>query len=405
MKASTIAKIIIFPLEPLFILLLGALAIAARFTKKKVDIGLGPLPLINNLYHKKVFERSGYSAETFVNQVWHITSQFDLRCDQSFLNKIPVVGARINTICIFAWCIFRYRCLLIYFNGGPLGLTNTTLLWRVEPFFLSIANVKTIVLAYGADVQVMSRSPNLLFKDAMSKDYPNHRILHKRLAGMVDLWTAHGSYTVGGCEWVDYMHHWDALMVSHFSIDTDNWRDEKPQEGASAHAAKSGTLKVLHAPNHREIKGTRHLINAIEELKSEGLDVELILVEKRPNEEIRRLITEVDVVVDQLIIGWYAMFAIEAMSLNKPVICNVRSDLENLYRATGLYKKEEVIPLIHACPLTIKSVLKDLYENRTILSERGAMGRDYVMRHHSIGAIQKTFSKIANELIGQPKGI
>ena len=44
------------------------------------------------------------------------------------------------------------------------------------------------------------------------------------------------------------------------------------------------------------------------------------------NEEVIKLIQRADLVIDQLVIGWYAMFAIEAMSLGKPVICNLRSD-------------------------------------------------------------------------------
>lgn len=397
-----LARLLILPLEPFILIILALCSLVARFCPKKFDIGLGPLPLINNIYHKKVFERLGYSSETFVNQVWHVTNSFDARHDLHPLNRIPILGARINTLRVFIWSIFRYRCMIIYFNGGPIGLTKTFLLWRFEPFLLNLANVKTFVLAYGADVQVMSRSPNLVFKDTMSKDYPNHRLLHKHLADMVDLWTSYGSHTVGGCEWVDYMHHWDTLMISHFSIDTEDWTSTKINPQASS---PDKPLRVFHAPNHREIKGTRHLIRAVDELRAEGVDIELVLAEKRPNHEIREIIESVDVVVDQLIIGWYAMFAIESMALNKPVICNVRSDLENLYRTVGLYNQEEVIPLIHADPLTIKDVLRNLCKDRQGLFDRGNTGRDYVMRHHSIESISKVFSTIINDLIGRPQEV
>ena len=26
-------------------------------------------------------------------------------------------------------------------------------------------------------------------------------------------------HIIGGCEWVDYMYHWNTLMVAHFSFD------------------------------------------------------------------------------------------------------------------------------------------------------------------------------------------
>lgn len=38
-------------------------------------------------------------------------------------------------------------------------------------------------------------------------------------------------------------------------------------------------IVVGHMPNHRGVKGTEFLIDAIERLKSEGVKVELLLIE------------------------------------------------------------------------------------------------------------------------------
>lgn len=391
-----IVKVLNLFVEPLVIIFFTICALVARFTPKKIDIGLGPLPLINNIYHKKVFIRYGYSAETFVNQVWHITNDFDVRGDTHWLARVPRIGYRLNFLRFAVCALFRYRCMLIYFDGGVLGLSNTTFLWRVEPFILALANVKTIVLAYGSDVQEMSRSPNLLFKDAMSKDYPLHKKSRHKIAGKIDLWTTYGDHVVGGCEWVDYMHHWDTLMISHFSIDETQW--EK-----TAIASSRGPMRVLHAPNHRAIKGTDHVIRAVESLRDEGFDIELVLAEKCPNSEIRDLMRQCDVVVDQLIIGWYAMFAIEAMAMGKPVICNLRQDLIDLFRVTRLYDENEIIPLVQATPLTIKQTLQTLYTQRAELPDIGGQGRAYVLKHHSIGAVMNILGPIAEKILGAPK--
>lgn len=391
-----LSRTINFFLEPFVAILLIICAIIARFSKKPIDIGLGPLPLINNIYHKKVFIDCGYSAETFVNQIWHITSDFDVRSDLHPLAKIPFIGKRINTLRFIIWSLFRYKCMVIYFNGGPLGVASTVFLWRLEPLILFLANVKTIVLGYGGDVQAMSRSPNLWFKDAMSKDYPLHCHYHTRIKDKIDLWTKYGTHVVGGCEWVDYMHHWDTLMISHFSIDTADWVNEDADA-----PLKNDTFKIFHAPNHRTIKGTAHVIEAVEELCKEGMPVELVMMEKRPNHEVRAMIKSCDLIIDQLIVGWYAMFAIEAMALQKPVICYQRQDLQDLYKVAGLLEKEEEIPLINATPLTIKETIRDLYEDRKNLHKRGLAGREYVIRHHSLEAIASVFGKIATELLPQ----
>lgn len=398
---KTIAiKLIAFPLEISFGLVLAILAIVARFIPKKIDVGLGPLPLINNIYHKKVFQECGYSAETFVNQVWHITSDFDIRGDLHLFSRVPLLKRGYTYFYLMVLSLLRYRCVLIYFNGGPLGVPNTLFLWRLEPLFYKIAKVKTLLLAYGADVQAMSLSRNLLFKNAQSEDYPLHKNSHERILDKIDLWTRHGSHIVGGCEWVDYMHHWDSLMISHFSIDVDALdKIERPmvkRDGARG-------MKILHAPNHRAIKGTEHVVRAVRELNNEGYNIDLVLVEKKPNEEIKRLILECDVVIDQLIVGWYAMFAIEAMGLRKPVVCYYRQDLEELYRAAGLYSDKEHIPLINSSALDVKDTLKRLYDDMQDLEKIGEEGYQYVRRHHSIEAISQQFGPIMKKLIGEPQ--
>ena len=57
----------------------------SRYARRKVDVGLGPLPLINNVYHKIALRQAGYSAETFAIKTWFITDEFDL--DLSKWNK------------------------------------------------------------------------------------------------------------------------------------------------------------------------------------------------------------------------------------------------------------------------------------------------------------------------------
>lgn len=364
---------------------------AARLFRKPVEVGLGPFPLINNIYHKRALLHAGYTAETFVNQVWHITSDFDVRFDTHWLSRNILTKKFLLNFYILIWSVWRYRAIIMYFDGGPLG-QGTAFLWRLEPYLYRLGGVKTIILPYGSDVQVMSRSHNLQFKHAMSVDYPQHRMRHRHIREMIDIWTSSASHIVGGCEWVDYMHHWDTLMIAHFSISL-------PDITSVTLSHNNQKMKVLHAPNHREIKGTRHLIRAVEELSQEGINIELIMAERMPNEKVRKLIYEADVIVDQLVIGWYAMFAIEAMSSNKPVICHLRNDLESLYVATGLLEGFDEIPIIKADVFSIKSILKEVYYDRTILDKAAEKGRGYVQRHHSIEAISFIFDKILSQLI------
>ena len=72
---------------------------------------------------------------------------------------------------------------------------------------------------------------------------------------------------------------------------------------------------IVHAPSSRRRKGTEHVVAACE-----GLDADLELVEGLHHDEAFERYRAADIVVDQLNAGWYGVFAIEAMSLGKPVV-------------------------------------------------------------------------------------
>ncbi len=371
---------------PLFVMI----ALIARLASRPIDIGIGPMPLINNIYHKKALVLQGYTVETFVNDCYFITSEFD----RKFIPKSRFMRRLFReTNILFLFAIFRYRCLYIYFTGGP--LCSTALLWRFEPVLYRIAGVRTVIMPYGGDVQDLLRTPNLLFRHVMALDYPLQRRIRNSTAKKIDIWTTHADHVISGCDWVDYMHFWHTLMIAHFSIDTQRWppADETPVPGYPERP-----FRVLHAPNHKAIKGSDFFIRAVEELRAEGESIELVLVQKLSNDEIRQLIATVDVVADQLIIGWYAMFAIEAMAMGKPVLCYLREDLQQLYIDAGLLKEGE-IPLINCTTRTLKTTLRMLMHNPALRHEAERRGPEYVKRHHSVEAVGKVFAQI-NRSIG-----
>ena len=373
----------------------AALALVARWRPKPIDVGLGPEPLINNVYHKKALVQAGFTAETFVNMTYFITKNFD--------HIIPMgqggFGRFFARLRLFWHAVSRYKIIYIYFNGGPFSYTK--FVWRVEPMLLRLAKVRVVVMPYGGDVQDFTRSRNLLFKHAMTVDYPGHALRRGRVAAQIDLWTRHADHILSGCEWVDYMYHWDTLQIAHFSIDTDALAARAAALGASAQAT-DGPLRVVHAPNHRAIKGTSAFIRAVEELAAEGVPIQLEMVEFASNDEVLQAIARCDVVLDQLIVGWYAMFAIEAMAIGKPVVCFLRPDLVELYTSVGLVEPGE-IPIVGADTLSIKEELRSLaLQDRESLRALGRRGQEYVQRRHSLASIGAVFGRINIELGVEP---
>ena len=136
---------------------------------------------------------------------------------------------------------------------------------------------------------------------------------------------------------------------------------------------------VLHAPTNREIKGTRFILDAVSRLQAEGVELELRLVEGLTQNEVKALSAQADLVVDQLLLGWYGGVAVEAMALGRPVVAYLRE--EDLARVPSAMRAE--LPLLRAEPSSIYDVLRELLTTRRHeLPELGRRGRSFVTTWH-----------------------
>lgn len=135
-----------------------------------------------------------------------------------------------------------------------------------------------------------------------------------------------------------------------------------------------GPIRILHAPSRRWLKGTEHVLRAIRRLKDEGYDIELILVENTPHDLAIEYYKKADIVVDQLLIGWYGMLAQECMALGKPVCVYLREDL------LGFMPFQ---PMMNTGPERLQESLRELIEDTDLRMKLGGLGRRYVQELHS----------------------
>lgn len=136
---------------------------------------------------------------------------------------------------------------------------------------------------------------------------------------------------------------------------------------------------VLHAPSHRGAKGTRFVMDAVARLQSEGVAFEFILVEGLSHAEARKLYEKADLLIDQVLAGWYGGLAVELMALGKPVICYIRED--DLKFIPAAMRTD--LPLINATPPTLYETLKQaLTTRRHELPVIGQRSRLYVEKWH-----------------------
>lgn len=360
----------------------------------------GVIPMINMKYHSLAMRRLGYESTTVVSHIYPIHSRADYDVLTAELvealplaKRLPRLAKRlIEPYVTFAWAIRNFDVFTIYASGTI--LRPTPLRYR-ELQLLHRAGKKVVLLAYGADVQVMSRFRGLTHKHATCMDYPDFTRREKETLRDMEYCVAHSDHVMSGVDWVDYMPRWDSLNAGHFAIDTDEWSVAAERDDGEP----KGPVVVFHAPNHRELKGTRFLLAACQELVAEGEPLELRLVENVPNSEIRRQMAAADIVADQFIVGWYALFAIEAMAMGKPVLCYLRPDLLELYT---LFSFAAECPLVNTPALEIKERLRELIHDAARRRELGAAGRRYVENHHSLGAVGATLDGIYRTVWPQP---
>lgn len=160
-----------------------------------------------------------------------------------------------------------------------------------------------------------------------------------------------------------------STFAPYLSVDLDKLQPspKKPLDGRS--------LRVVHAPTNRKLKGTQAVIAAIE-IASQQCEIELDLVEGIPHDEVIERIRAADVAVDQLELGWYGGFAVECMALGTPVI----AFLDPSQLAAVPPKLVEDLPILQASPNTLADTLVTC---RDALQESASRSRSFVETWHS----------------------
>jgi glycosyltransferase involved in cell wall biosynthesis len=138
-------------------------------------------------------------------------------------------------------------------------------------------------------------------------------------------------------------------------------------------------IRVVHAPSDRMIKGTSHVIAAIDALRARGIAVELALLEGMRHDDAMNACAAADIAIDQVLVGAYGQFAVEMMALGKPVICFIRDDLWRHY--------PEDLPIISAEPRTLEAAVLSLIEARAEWPAIGEAGRHYAARVHDSAVV------------------
>ncbi len=407
--------------------------------KKIPRLMWGPSPIISNKYWSQAMQKLGYKSHTVVfNYYSAINKKNDYDIYIYELIQFPLATLRKIFSLLFApywgfcFSLLNFDIFHFPFHGGILGSTS---LWMFEAFLLKLAKKKTVLMAYGGDAYMYSKIIDKSWQHGLLYNYPIGAKKEYEISQKVTYWSKHADIVMGLFSSVDGMSRWDLLPVNHVVIDINLW---SPKTFYSMNDGINGYVKIIHTPNHRSIKETEFLIDSVNALiELEGLKIELLLIEKTQNDKIRELMQtgcdilaeqflmgyalsaiegmscglpvlskilqdegvefdfqlvenlsyieakklyqKADLLIDQLLIGWYGGLAVELMALGKPVICFIQP---NDLQFVPIPMKADM-PLIQATPTTIYEVLKEYLTYRQHnLKALGQLSRAYVETWH-----------------------
>jgi len=143
---------------------------------------------------------------------------------------------------------------------------------------------------------------------------------------------------------------------------------------------------VIHAPNHRNVKGSDYLISAVDRLRSRGIECDLVLVEGMEHEEALRVFESADIIADQFIMGAYGVFALEAMAMGKTVL----TYLDHEHLGNPVFN----LPVVNANPENLEAVLGVLLQSADLRRRIGAASRASIERFQSVEALAEVWRQI-----------
>lgn len=177
-------------------------------------------------------------------------------------------------------------------------------------------------------------------------------------------------------------HNPPGLNAEHFksrSLDLELWRPdlEVPMQ---FQLPPTDNVRVLHsfASNGRggsvNIKGSSYIERAIKDLQEQGYAVELVSVTSMNSNEMRFIQAQCDIIVDQLIYGWWGSTALEGAASGKPVICYLRTGFVDTF-LSYFPEYRGNLPIISAGTDSIQARIKELLDDPALRAQIGKESR------------------------------
>jgi glycosyltransferase involved in cell wall biosynthesis len=157
----------------------------------------------------------------------------------------------------------------------------------------------------------------------------------------------------------------------------------------------------VHATEDVRQSGTAVLERAVEQLRSEGMQLDYLRLEGASADTRRRALLDADIFVEQLVTPMYGTGALEAMAMGRAVLSNVGGDATRVFRQFSFLDE---CPVVDTDSETIRPHLRRLVGDPELRRTLGAAGRAYAAKHHDYASARALFAAIEAHHSGTSRG-
>lgn len=157
---------------------------------------------------------------------------------------------------------------------------------------------------------------------------------------------------------------------------------------------ETNNFTIIHAPSNRMVKGSEFIEQALNEIQKLFPFVKVVYVENKSNDEALAIYRTADLLIDQVIIGWYGGLAVELMRMGIPVACYLRQ--EDFRFVPEEMINDLKVSMIQISPKNIFEPIKELIQNRQKLNTYAENGYQYVSKWHDPLNVAKKVIEIYN---------
>ena len=280
----------------------------------------------------------------------------------------------------FIFCLFRFD--IFHFLSGETLLTRK--LRRFELMIYKLLGKKIIMQFVGSDIRstdyIKWKEKNIEKYLGGEKGLPQPRAWQKKLVRDAEKFADSVLVSTPDLTEIIPSAHYYPVM-----LDVDKFLEEL--SGTWAEEKKENEIVILHAPSNIFMKGTRLIHDSLKKISRESRhNIRLVLPAEKMLDnpkiysvsryELYKLYKEADIIIDQMLIGWYGLQSVEAVAAGKPIVCFIEEHLKK-YLFPGC-------PIIIADKNNFEARLESCIENIIAGNKPGASGLDWVRKYHSI---------------------